>query len=653
MIIPKKGPETRAFNVNTSELEVDGYTIKRVTIATQTPVMRAFGEEKLVITEEAIANFDEFKTTGISLLSNHKPNNRALGMVTNPVVVDGVLKADITFDNTYEYAVDIFKSVVEERQPQGLSISYLPKDYQVATLGESLAESHTVDRFEIYDVSVVGKPADSKSGFLRTSDLIINEEQETNSEKMPEDAKKTNQDVTQEAPKAPEVANLDAMRKQERSAAADLFNLASTHNISQDTAVEWVKNGVSLADAKDAVLSAIAKRGAEEVAVKPPVKVMFTDTVAPASDKFKDGKTRLTFRGAIEAVIANKVGNPNISREAGLAREISHDHRGGNEYMQVPYDVLGEGIQNRAFEATSTTQGGNYITDQVDMSNITRYLFNTTVSGQLGIRTITGLTDNYVVPSETNSLQVRYTGEGVKNEESNLTTSQFTMSPKEGTVITKVTDWAMAQMPAIQGLIRDQLTNSLSQEVDRSILIGGAANQTLRPVGIMTRIGAAVKDPATMGLDDVADAIMNLDAANIPGNKAIVVPPFLVNAWRKIKTDKNPNNFYVWTNNADSTTVNGVPGFIWGVPVYVTTNLYGLKPNGARADADAAGKYRFLLGSFQHVIHGLWGNSFQLEMGYVDDDFARNQMAMKMTIKHDVGVTRNSAFVGHLGLTGA
>ena len=85
----------------------------------------------------------------------------------------------------------------------------------------------------------------------------------------------------------------------------------------------------------------------------------------------------------------------------------------------------------------------------------------------------------------------------------------------------------------------------------------------------------------------------------------------------------------------------------------MTTNLFGYKPDGTVLDVDGAGKYRFLMGSFQHAIHGFWGNSFQLEMGYVNDDFQRNQMAMKMTIKHDVAVTRTKAFRGFTGLTAA
>lgn len=640
-IKPQKGQEARQFGLDGNDLVIDGYRVTNVPIATDAPVMRSFGEERLVVTNTAIEIQDS-----IPLLLNHNPNSRRLGSVTNPKIVDGVLRADVEFDENYDVAREVFDSL-RAGQKQDLSISYLPRKYEVKRMGETLAESHLVTDYQILDVSVVGRGADSKSGFYRSACEECNVTRVTdtvddnsNSNQMTKEVDKTKETEVSTAsdvletrsaiePKEVVVNLTDAQRRSERAAVAELFTLAETHSIDMATAKGWVSEGIGIAEAKDRVLTAIAKRSAETPAVR------FTDAAPKEDEKsYKDGKVELSMRGAIDALIANQLGERNYSPEASLAMDVSKQLGGGQGLkMRVPYEAL----STRAFEASATKQGQALITDVVRMDQLQKFLYNNTVTGKLGLNLLTGLVDDVSIPRVTKSVSASYYAEAGAATSADMETNNVKLSPKTAIALTKVTNLAKAQIPGVQNMLQDDLLAQIRIAVDRTTLIGGGTNE---PTGIMAttgvntaRTGNSNSATRKFNLDEIITQIGKIQDANVIGNPKIVAPPSLINYWRK---QKDSDGQYLWSANTDMTTVMDVPGYLFGLPVYRTTNL--------RNSGDAATDFRLIIGVFDYAYQAFWGNSFDLEIGYSGDDFSRDQASIRCVVYHDAAVTRPNAF---------
>lgn len=639
---PIMGRYRTSFKVDADELEVEGLTIKGVAIATESAVSRPYGEEKLVITEESITNLDQFRSDGISFIKDHNQHEESLGTARNPRVVDGVLRADIQFKNNEE-ALRIFKDITVDKHKQDLSIDYMVDEYEAERIKPTSLQRRLTTKFSVYDVSAVGIAAD-QTRFGRADDAPLIQETEIknqNGEYIQSDTKENftmtkevaKESITPEkevvASNAPEPTK-SADLKQARADAVGLLNLAQNHNISMDTAKSWIDNGVSLDAAREQVLKEYDKRSASEV------PVMFTDT-AVKDDKFREGNTMYSMRGAVEALIANETNTQKISNEAGLAREISQQYGGGLGRMKIPYEAL---EKRAAFQATADSQGKKAIQNTVYTDRWIEYLHDNTVTTQLGIQTLTGLRDNVTIPKTANAITAKYIGENADPTQVDGTLSNITMSPKEVMGYTKLSDLASIQLPSIQNMLQQNMMTELAVAIDKAVLIDGGANG---PKGIIstdgvnsarsTRAGDAAK--RFVSFEEVIDLLTAMEEANVPGDASFVAPPKVINGFRKLRANDTDGE-YIWTENRDMTTVRQVPGFIWGIPVYKTNNL--------TKSGDADTDYRYLVGVFKHCYQGFWGNAMDMEIGYVGNDFINNQKSLKVVARHDVAIAYPEAF---------
>ena len=634
VVIPNKGQQQRGVEgLDVDQLVVEGSTIKGVAIATDQPVMREFGEERLNIKDGSI----RFLNDTIPLLLNHNPNDRRLGEVSNMVILDGVVRADLTFDTNYDVARDLFKAITVDKQRQDLSIGYICEETIMKRIGETLAESHLVTDCVIYDLSIVGRGADSASGFYRSAidsnsgnnTVIESISSETMPDKIKDNADAKEVKTSERSAPAPKQVDTDQLKRNERSAIVDLFTLAENHGIDMNTAKGWVKEGISLNDAKDRVLDAVQKRGAKQEPVR------FADN-APKEDevKYKEGNVELSLRGAIDALVAAQLGNAKVSKEAGLAREVSQELGGGTGLkLRVPYEAL----STRAFEATASKQGGNVVQDTVRMDLFSKFLYNNTVSGKLGMKNLTGLVDDVNIPRQTKSVAASYVSEGGTATAADMETSAVKLTPHSAIALTKVTNLAKAQIPGIQSMLQDDLLTQLKIAIDRTTLIGGGTNE---PTGIMATSGVNTARTGNTGtktrkfdLDEIITVLGEIQDANVTGQAKIVAPPSLINYWRK---QKDSDGQYLWSANTDMSTVMDVPGFLFGLPVLSSTNL--------RNAGDAATDFRLLIGVFEYAVMAFWGNSLNVEIGTTGSDFASDTASIRAVAYHDAAAIRTAAF---------
>lgn len=642
----------RSMDVDANELEIDGMTIKGVTIATETPVNRLYGEERLKLTEDSITNIDQFRANGISLIQGHDPNSRSLGTATNPKVVNGKLTADITFDPNYDKSVDIFKAITVGKQKKDLSIGYIVDRYTGDRMGETMLQSRTTDKLTLRHIGVVGRGSDPLSGFRRTDDVteapnsaVVDnngEGGETNKldnstdkkmtkEVMPENSISKEQEVvTSEATPAPASAKASDLN-QVRTDAVTLLELGTTHKVDSKTVQGWIKDGISPADASQEILKSYDQRSATEEVITP--KPMYHEGTK------KNPYEGLSTRGAIEALIANHAGTSNkMSEAAGIANEISQSFGGGSEVFKLPYEAL----ETRAFQAGPANQGQQAIQQTVYQDKWIDYLEANTVSGLLGVDTMPNLRENVKIPKETNAITAGYIGENDPAVATDFQLGSISMSPKEVYAYTKIGNLASIQLPGIQARLEASMMRNLNIAIDRAILIGGGADE---PKGISSfttgddKIDTPLpgaKDAATrkITIEALLDLTNQIENANVPVDELkFVTSPAVVNYLRKVK---GSDGQYVWTDNRDSTTVMRQPGFIWGYPVYKTTNY--------RLPGDAGTDNRLLAGVFNYCISGFWGSTMDMEIGYNADDFARRQKSIILTARHDVAITQKAAF---------
>ena len=652
-----KGGEARDISINAADLEIEGTTIKSVVIATENPIMTNFGEERLVITNESV-DLEKFKESGIPILQGHDKRSRALGRAKNPVIADGTLRADMEFDPDYFDAMEQFRAI-KKGTVTDVSVGLIPTKYTSERLGESLAESHTIDEFYVFEVSCLGVGSDASSGFYRVNQAELenpeiksdrikglgNTESSNEEIVVTKEVVKTEQEVktTSEAPK----------NERKRAPAIEFINFAKNHyepGEALEKVAQWEQKNFSMAQAKDEVLSTRVREHKAEVAS--PAAPRFTDTVN--QEKWADGNTRASYRGFIDALVSYGLDKQQISNEAGLAREISQELGGGTgRKLKMPYDMLPSGGRERVFQSGGAATGSPMITDQIRTDKLADYLYNNTVTGQLGVESMTGMVDNQSIPRVTKVIPAQFVAEGANANTPDVGTDNVPLTPKTAVCATKLSNLSRFQVPGAQAMLERILLRQLNVAVDRVTLLGGGAGE---PSGIVNKsyikrlgdnvtqnvntalTGAANAATRRLSVDAIRAMIAQIRGENVQGQLAVVAPPEIINYWRG-ETVGNARNVYKWELNANAPATDGNPARLWDATVYSTTNL--------RQPTDGDDNHRVLVGMFRDmsVVQAFWGNSFTLSIGEPANDFTSDQQTLRMVAYMDVAVPYPQAFL--------
>ena len=639
------------LRLNPDGHEVGDLTVKQVTIATELPVARSYGEERLVLNEGSV-DLGDFLANGLNLLDGHDPHARTLGTVINPVVVNGTVKADIVFDANYPKAVELYQSAVDPTQRLDLSIGYDPISFTSEKLGASFAESHTVTKVRIDEVSVVADGADDFAGFgrsvedgssttLHLASTMATNEATPEMNKAPEPVASEAAPETREArpavpaPAPAKSATPSVDEKAVRAAVREAYRMARVHDIANDVVDQWLDEGLDNNAIRGRILQNIEQRGSQTRYFEP--------SADAGSIPMETRTAKLSLRACMGALVKNATDGV-LTDDERLALDVSKEVQGfgmvGRNQIRVPFAALGSSDTIRAdappYMAGNTNQGQKYITDEINMSMLKEFLFNNTVTGQLGIETVTGLTNDLVVPQEKDTFTADWVGENVKAETKNITAKNFQLTPHTLIAATSITNLGRVQVPTAQGRLTEHLMRSLALKMDQTLFFGSGTGQ--EPNGLLKLLPNTRKTDAKakfVTFNQIADAQIKIREGNIMDTPVIVCQPGQVNDWRQKRvggTDDAPTGEYLWTNNSDVRTVGNIPGNVWGSPVYTTTNM--ASPT-------------VIVGVFRHMIQAFWGNSFVMDIGEAADDFLTNRISFRMVAYADIGVSYPQAFFGY------
>jgi len=300
------------------------------------------------------------------------------------------------------------------------------------------------------------------------------------------------------------------------------------------------------------------------------------------------GPTQRDLRGysvarAIHGVLNNRLDGLEGEMHAELSK--GRETRG----VQVPVSVL---LGERRSLATSGSAGALRETELLSEAFVDR-LRPVLAVERLGATVLGGLVGNIDVPRLTASATANWIAEDANATSSDQTFDKISMSPKTIGGQTQFSRRLMIQSdPAIEGIVRNDLSWILAAGLDSAAIQGGGANQ---PSGILSTAGlqtvALGANGAAPTPDNMADVIALPRIANASAPAA-----FLTNeAVRKVamKSKDLQSRYY------------GIPMFFQNEPVAFSNQVPSNLTKGTGTDLSA-------------IIYGVWSDLFIAYWSAVD-----------------------------------
>jgi hypothetical protein len=230
--------------------------------------------------------------------------------------------------------------------------------------------------------------------------------------------------------------------------------------------------------------------------------------------------------------------------------------------------------------------------------------------------------NSYVYMAETLGTNVAAeVAEGGTYPEATVVYTEISEPLRKIAVTLPVSDEALADEPRVREIIDNRLTFFVRQRLANQVINGNGTSPNLR--GILNRSGintvtgttaANILDKVLNGVRLVKDAMAEPDAIVLSSS-----------SWETIMGVKTTDGAYVYGSPA-----NGGPATLWGIPVVVSNQL----PSGTYA----------LIGAFREHSELILRSEVNIEVGYVNDDFARGRKAVRADVRAALAVYRAAAF---------
>ena len=220
--------------------------------------------------------------------------------------------------------------------------------------------------------------------------------------------------------------------------------------------------------------------------------------------------------------------------------------------------------------------------------------------------------------------------EGAAKPQSNVTFEQKTDTVKKIAVWMPVTDEALDDVPQLYSYIQELLRYDLKLAEEGQILKGSGAGNNLN--GIMTQ--ATTFDPALSkagdtAIDTVRRAIYQVRKQSKRAADAVVMSEL---DWMNIELQKDGENRYLFANLQGLVTP-----VLWGRPVVASDSM-------DEGDGEDTGG-EFLVGSFAQGARVYDRMAFTVKVGWINDDFIKNQRVVLVEERLGLAVRRPYAFV--------
>ena len=445
--------EHRAFALDARAINEEARTVN-IAVSSELPVERSFGREILVHEEGAIDL--GFLSSGRAPLLLDHDMERQIGVIESVELSgDRVMRAKVRFGRS-ALAQEVFQDVVDGIRGN-VSVGYRVNKMERSTTDK---DAYLVRSWSPLEVSVVSIPADPSVGVGRSAAAL-------------EPKPTVEPSIKKEAKMADEV-NLDAVRAEAAAAAArnaaDIVALGARHN-KRDLAEAALRDGKTIEQFRGELLDVIGSTPMADTDVGLSKKEIrqFSVTRAIAA-LMNPGDRKLREAAAFE-----------FEASEAAAQRYGRSAQG----IMVPTDVLGVWVKRDL----NTSDDNEIVATNLMAGSFIDVLRNSASVMAAGARMMPGLVGNVAIPKKaTASAGGWISTEGGASSESEPTFSQVTMTPRTVGAYTDMTRQAILQStPAIEALVRDDLTQALALAIDKGALEGSGASG--QPTGILNTVG--------------------------------------------------------------------------------------------------------------------------------------------------------------------
>lgn len=274
----------------------------------------------------------------------------------------------------------------------------------------------------------------------------------------------------------------------------------------------------------------------------------------------------------------------------------------------IPFDALETRATNNtttAAELVATNHRPQDYIGALRSSNIVR---------QMGVRTLTGLSGDVVIPKFGTGLSLGWVGEEEAVPESNMSFDAITLTPKHTGGKTEMSRQLIQQSsPDIESLIREDLSYLVAQNIDKAIIAGTGVKD---PLGILNTVGVL-----TGAIPDTWQEVLALI---------------------QLIEDQNITNLKWLGTSTTKTTLAGIEKSTGTGQFLYQNGQVGELPFNVSANMPAN---KLILGDFSQVLLGVWSEIDILVNPYAEPAYSRGGVQVRAMATCDVAVRHPKAFL--------
>lgn len=248
-------------------------------------------------------------------------------------------------------------------------------------------------------------------------------------------------------------------------------------------------------------------------------------------------------------------------------------------------------------------------------------LRNSLLARRLGVRVLSGLQGNVSIPKYGTGLTTGWIAENSNVPDGNMTFDEVTLSPKHVGGKTEMSRQLIQQSsPAIESLVRDDLSYLIAQQLDSAVINGsGSSNE---PLGIMQHANIQTGTLATPSWEEVLTMIEQFELENLTAGVWLTSPSVKRALGSTLKESGIAG--YLLEN-----------GRMADLPLNSTNQVPEVDSNGGN----------LLLGDFSQVMLGIWSEIDILVNPYAEPAYTRGGVLVRAMATADVALRHPEGFV--------
>jgi HK97 family phage major capsid protein len=250
-------------------------------------------------------------------------------------------------------------------------------------------------------------------------------------------------------------------------------------------------------------------------------------------------------------------------------------------------------------------------------------LRNRLLARRLGVRVLSGLSGNLVIPKHGTGLSTGWVAENQAVPESDLNPASVSLSPKHAGGVTELSrQLIMQSSPDVEQLVRDDFAFVLAQAIDSALIKGGGTNE---PDGVLSTAGIQTANLATLNWANVLAMKTKAELANVDASSWLMNPKV---AAKFAGTEKSTGTGIYLMNDE---------GRIAGLQGHVTNQVPDFD---ATPDTGIA-----ILGDWSQVLLGIWSEIDILVNPFAETAYRRGGVLVRAMSTVDIAVRHPEAFV--------